>query len=157
MVILIQTLYTGIMKNISGNLTTFLSAAILLSFGFIYLFRNSFMPYHSVAISMDWTQVDPATRYLILALMRATSGGFISLAFAMIFLQYKFTQCRIPWIPSLILIIGTIAMICISYATIIISSHTPGRPPILEAVIGEILLIAGFIFNLKHVQKTSSL
>ncbi|MCX6285163.1 MAG: hypothetical protein NTW31_13120 [Bacteroidetes bacterium] len=145
------------MKNITGNLATYLSAGILLSFGIIYLFRNSFMPYHSAAVSMNWSQVDPATRYLILALMRAASGGFISLAFAMIFMQFKFTRCQISWIPVLILIIGTIAMICISYATLIISLHTPGRPPVTEAIIGEVLLIIGFFFNRKHVQKPGSL
>lgn len=140
------------MKNITGNLSTTLAAAILLIFGIIYLFRNSFMPYHSAAVSMDWSQVDPATRYLILALMKATSGGFISLAFAMIFLQYQFTRTGSSWIPGLILFIGTIAMVCISYATLIISLNTPGRPPLVDAIIGEVLLIIGFIFNRKHVQ-----
>jgi len=77
------------MKNITGSLTTYLAAAILLSFGFVYLIRNSFMPYHSAAVSLAWTQVDQATQYLLLALMRATAGGFISLAFAIIVLQYK--------------------------------------------------------------------
>jgi len=79
------------------------------------------------------------------------------LAFAMIFLQYKFTRCRISWIPSLILIIGTIAMVCISYATLIISLHTPGRPPVAEAVLGEVFLIIGFIFNRKYVHKSDLL
>ena len=141
------------MKNIIGNLTTYLAAAILLSFGFVYLFRNSFMPYHSEAISKAWTDVDHATQYLILALMKATSGGFISLAFTIIFLQYKYSRHSISWIPVLILIIGTIAMICISYATLIISTHTPGRPPIADAIIGEVLLIAGFIFNRRYLLK----
>ena len=145
------------MKNIIGNLTTYSAATILLSFGFIYLFRNSFMPYHSEAISKEWNQVDHASQYLILALMKATSGGFISLAFAMIFLQYKYSRYSIAWIPALILIIGTIAMICISYATLIISLETPGRPPVAEVCIGEVLLVAGFIFNRKHVQKPDSI
>jgi len=146
-VILIQNLYTGIMKNITGNLATFLGATILLVFGLIYLFRNSFMPYHSAAVSMEWAQLGPASQYLILALMRATSGGFISSAFAMIFLQCQYSRYRITWIPLLILVTGTIAMICISYATLIISLHTPGRPPLALAIVGEALLIVGFIFN----------
>ena len=144
----------GIMKNITGNLTTYLSAAILLSFGFVYLFRNSFMPYHAAAIARSWAQIDHATQYLILALMRAASGGFISLAFTIIILQYKYSLYRIAWIPGLILFIGTISMICISYATLIISLHTPGRPPLAEAIIGEVLLITGFIFNRRCLQKS---
>jgi hypothetical protein len=141
------------MKNKTGSLTTYLAAVILLSFGFVYLFRNSFMPYHSDAVLMAWNQVAPATQYLLLALMRATAGGFISLAFAIIFLQYKFSVQRISWIPVLILLIGTISMLCTSYATLIIRVHTPGRPPISDAIIGEVLLIAGFIFNRKYLLK----
>jgi glycosyltransferase involved in cell wall biosynthesis len=141
------------MKNLSGNLATYSAAAILLLFGFIYLFRNSFMPYHSAAVSLAWTQVSPPTQYLLLALMRATAGGFISLAFAIIFLQYKFSTNRISWIPLLILLIGTISMICITYATLLIRFHTPGRPPLADAVIGEVLLIAGFIFIRKYFLK----
>ena len=140
------------MKNITGNLATYLAATILLSFGLVYLLRNSFMPYHSVAVAMTWPQVDHATQYLILALMRATSGGFISLAVSIIFLQYKFSQQRIAWIPVLVLIIGTISMICITYATLVVSLHTPGRPPVAEAVAGEVLLIVGYIFNRKYLQ-----
>ena len=140
------------MKNSIGKGTTYLASVILLSFGFTYLFRNSFMPYHSAAISRTWAQVDQSTQYLILALMKACSGGFISLAFAMIFLQYKYSQHRISWIPVLILIIGTIAMICISYATLIISINTPGRPPVIDAIIGELLLIVGYIFNMNYLK-----
>jgi uncharacterized membrane-anchored protein len=111
------------------------------------------MPYHSAALSRPWTQVDPATQYLILALMRATAGGFLSLASAIIFLQYKFSIRKISWIPALIVILGTISMICMSYATIIVSFHTPGRPPLVDAVIGELLLIAGFVFNRRYLLK----
>ncbi len=141
------------MKNVTGSVTTYLAGTILLSFGFVYLFRNSFMPYHSAAIRLAWTQVDPDTQYLFLALMKATAGGFISLSFAIIFLQYKFTIHKISWIPLLILLIGTISMVCTSWATIIISSHTPGRLPVEDAVIGELLLIVGFIFNRKYLRK----
>ncbi|MGA2823501.1 MAG: hypothetical protein ABSE72_08255 [Bacteroidales bacterium] len=142
------------MKNIIGSVSTYLAATILLSFGFVYLFRNSFMPYHSAAVSLAWTQVNHSTQYLFLALMRATAGGFISLSFAIIFLQYKFTIHKISWIPVLILVMGTISMICTSYATIEVSFHTPGRPPIDDAIIGEVLLIGGFIFNRRYLLKS---
>jgi hypothetical protein len=141
------------MRNITGSLSNYLAATILLSFGFVYLFRNSFMPYHSSAISLAWTQVDHATQYLFLALMKAIAGGFLSLSFAIFFLQYKFSIHKISWIPVLILIIGTISVICTSYATIIISFHTPGRPPVADAILGEMLLIVGFIFNRKYLLK----
>lgn len=142
------------MKNLIGNLMTWAAGAILLSFGLIYLFRDSFMPYHAEAVSMEWIKMDPAVRYLVLALMRAASGGFISAALAMIILQMKFSNSRDPWIPWLILLIGSIMMLCISYATILIRIHTPGKSPLADAIIGELLLIAGFFLNRKYLSKT---
>ena len=82
------------MKNRIGSLTTYSTAVIFLCFGFVYLFRSSFMPYHSEALMLRWEQVDHASQDLFLALMRATAGGFISLGFAIIFLQYQFSYNR---------------------------------------------------------------
>ena len=141
------------MKNITGCLTTYAAALILLGFGLTYLLRNSFMPYHSEAISLEWEKVEPATQFLFLALMRATSGGFISTAVAIIFLQYKLQIHKLSWIPLLILILGTISMACSLYAIITVIGHTPGRPPVFTDLLGEVLLIVGFVFNRKYQLK----
>jgi len=140
------------MKNVTGNLTTGLASAILLVFGSIYLLKNSFMSYHSASLSLKWEEVGMTTQFLILALMRATAGGYISLAVAIIFLQYRISVKRLSWIPLLILIIGTISMLCSLYAELIVSDNTPGRPPVLITLVGETLLITGFIFNRKFVK-----
>jgi hypothetical protein len=137
------------MKNLIGNLSTYLAAGILMAFGMIYLLRSSFMPYHSEAISLKWDEVEPATQILLLALMRATSGGFIGLAFAIAFLQYKFATTKISWIPGLILVLGTISMLCSACATILIITKTPGNPPLNAVITGEIFIIIGFVFNRK--------
>ena len=107
------------------------------------------MPYHSEAISLKWEAVEPATQILLLALMRATSGGFIGLAFAIAFLQFKFTATKISWIPGLILVLGTISMLCSACATILIIIKTPGNPPLNAVITGEIFIIIGFVFNRK--------
>ncbi|MEI6435417.1 MAG: hypothetical protein WCP32_11275 [Bacteroidota bacterium] len=144
------------MKNTIGRLTTYTAAAILLGFGLVYLLRNSFMPYHSEAISLEWDKVEPATQYLFLALMRATSGGFIATAGAIIFLQYKLQENKLSWIPLLILILGTISMLCTLYAILTVCIHTPGRPPFATDLIGEALLIVGFVFNRRYLLKQKS-
>ncbi len=47
-----------------GNIANHLAALILLGMGLIYLFKNSFMPYHSEAISLEWSEVDTSTQFL---------------------------------------------------------------------------------------------
>jgi hypothetical protein len=141
------------MKNRAGNISVYLVAAILFSFGFIYMLRNSFMPYHSEALSLQWKDLHPALQFLLLALMRTTGGGFISLACAISFLQFKFSRDKVTWIPVLILFLGTISMLSATYAILLVSEHTPGKPPLVVALTGEVLLIAGFIFNRKYLKK----
>ena len=119
-----------------GNITNHLAILLLLGTGLIYLFKNSFMPYHSEAISLEWNEVESSTQFLILALMRAVSGGFIAIAIVTAFLQYKFTLSKVRWIPILILIGGLIVSLTLIYATLIVRFNSPGDPPTLLIIIG---------------------
>jgi drug/metabolite transporter (DMT)-like permease len=135
-----------------GNIANYLAALILLGMGLTYLFKNSFMPYHSDAISLQWNEVDSSAQFLILALMRAVSGGFIAVAIVTAFLQKKFTSDKITWMPLLILIGGLIVSLASIYATLIVRFNSPGKPPTLLAIIGIFLLIIGYIFNRKSLK-----
>jgi hypothetical protein len=136
----------------TGSILNYLFAALSLTFGIIYLLKPSFMPYHSVALSQTWNEVDQNTRILILALMRAVSGGFIVSAISIIFLQYKFSKDKLSWIPLLIVIIGIIIESTTIYATLLVRLNTPGKPPVSLAILGLILLAAGYFFNQKSLQ-----
>ena len=138
-----------------ASIANYLAALILLAFGVIYLFKHSFMAYHSEALSMDWNEVGRGTQFLILALMRGVSGGFIATAIVVIILQKKFSSTKIPWIPWLILIAGLIVSAASIYATLIVRLNSPGRPPTFLAIIGTILLLTGFVFNQKSLSMHS--
>lgn len=124
-----------------------------MAFGLIYLFKSSFMQYHSVAVSLNWSEVEQSIQALILALMRAVSGGFIVSAVAIVFLQTKFNKTRLPWIPLLILIIGLIIEATTIYATQLVKINTPGDPPTYLAYIAIGLLVIGYIVNLKSINE----
>lgn len=135
-----------------GSIANYLAAIILLTFGSIYLLKNSFMPYHSEALSLDWDHVGKSTQFLILALMRAAAGGYIAASLVVIVLQRKFTLTKISWIPWLILVTGLIVSSASLYATMIVRLNTPGKPPTLLAIVGIVLLIIGYIFNQKTLK-----
>jgi len=54
-------------------------AIISLVLGAIYLFRDSFMPYHAAALGKDWGELSPATQALLKALMEVAAGGWLAL------------------------------------------------------------------------------
>jgi hypothetical protein len=143
------------MKNSIGSIINYISALPLLAFGLTYLFKDSFMPYHSDAVSLKWEEVDKNIQYLILALMRAVSGGMILGGFIIIWLQIKFNKTKSNWIPLLILIAGTIVGLTSLYATIIVRTNTPGKPPSFLVIACLAGLVIGYIFNLKSINKNS--
>lgn len=137
----------------TGSILNYLAAALTLTFGIMYLLRSSFMPYHSQAISMTWQQIEPNTRILFLALMRAISGGYIAYAFAVFFLQYKFAREKTSWAPLLILILGMISGLTSLYATLLVRLNTPGDAPYWAPFAGMLLIILGYLFNRKSMKK----
>ena len=139
-----------------GNISNYLGALILLTLGLVYLCRTSFMPYHSEAVSVNWNEVESSTQYLLLALMRAVSGGFIATSIVIIVLQKKFSSTKIPWIPWLILVAGLIVTSASLYATIIVRLNSPGKPPTTLAIAGIALLVIGYIFNRKTLKTLSN-
>ena len=129
------------------------TSALLMFMGMIYLTRSSFMPYHGVALSHEWPEVDPMVRILIVALMRGVSGGLIASSVAIAFLQYKYTKLKLKWIPGLILVTGMILCSAFLYAMLKVKLNTPGNPPLGLIFAGAFLLITGFLLNRKELQK----
>lgn len=136
-----------------GNITNYVAALILIIMGLIYLFKNSFMPYHSEALSMDWNELDSNIQHLLVAFMRAVSGGYLAVAISVILLQRKFSMHKTSWIPFIILISGLVVSLLSIYATMIVRFYTPGKPPTAMAIVGVILLIIGYVFNRKSLKE----
>ncbi|NME70129.1 hypothetical protein [Flammeovirga aprica] len=144
------------MNSKIGNVTTYLASFILLIMGVVYLFKNSFMPYHSEAVMLEWSEVDQNFQALILALMRAVAGGFVTIALAIVFLQKKFSSTKISWLPALILFMGLTISFTSIYANVLVRLNTEGKPPTALAFLGVGLVIAGYIFNLKSLKEVSN-
>jgi hypothetical protein len=141
------------MKAKIGACSNYLAAVLLMIMGVIYLTRSSFMPYHGIALSHEWQDVDPMVRVLILALMRGVSGGLLASSITIIFLQYKFMALKLKWIPKLIIIIGMVLCSTLLYAMLMVKLNTPGHPPLGLILAGAVLLIAGFFLNLNEIKK----
>lgn len=136
------------MNNLIGTLFTIAGSIVLLLFGIIYLIRPKFMGYHKIAIQKDWSELVPEFQTLILALMRTVSGGFISIAVAIIILQIEFNKSQNPWIALTILIVGGVLNLCTLYATLLVRTKTKGRPPTVIVLLLLILLLVGYFFNI---------
>ena len=125
-----------------------LAAALLVVFGFVYLFRPEFMPYHADAIARDWGDVEEPFQVLILALMRVAGGGWVASATAIaILLLVPFRQ-GLRWARWAIPVVGLLVSAPALYATAYVRRYTPAEPPWLAALAGMTLLMLGFVSSL---------
>ena len=117
-------------------------------FGLIYLLRDRFMPYHSEALELSWSDLEPNLQILILALMRAVAGGFLATGLVILILLIIPFRAGDMWsiytIPSISLCnsLGTL------YATLLVKTKTPGNPPFILSSIALILTGLGFLFSI---------
>lgn len=125
-----------------------LVALISILFGFIYLTRDSFMPYHSEALKSSWSDLETNLQVLILALMRAASGGFLATGLAMMILLIIPFRAGNIWSIYAIPAISLCTSVGTLYATLLVKTKTPGNPPVMLSAIALALTIIGFVFSI---------
>lgn len=126
----------------------FVALLVLAGFGFVYLFRTSFMPYHAVAVGMPWGDVPSNFQVLILALMKVTGSGFLTIViieYILLFIPFRQGAAWARWAIPLggILICGGTL-----YVTLYVATHSPANPPWYLALAGFLFFPAGFILSL---------
>ena len=142
--------------NKTGQISTYLAAAVLFVFGAVYLIRNEFMPYHAEAVGLSWSELEEPFQILFMAGMKIAAFGFLATSCAIGFLQYQFQKNQITWIPGLILFLGTMSFAGSMSAIIIVKLNTAANPPIALAAIAFALIIFGFLSNQKIAKNHDS-
>lgn len=96
---------------------------------------------------MPWSEVDPRTQTLILALMRVAGGGWLaagaSLALLLIFPFLGGELWSLYALPGIGLLIALPSL----YATILVRARTGAHAPVAAGVIGVALLVASFVLS----------
>ena len=131
----------------------FLWSLLLAAFGFVYLLRPEFMPYHSVAVGMPWPEVPPKFQILIIALMRAVGGTIVALALAFfVVLLVPFRQGA-RWALWSMPILGLVECAGAAYAMSHVVLNTSARPPLWAAMAGGILMVVAFALSVPGSNK----
>lgn len=124
-----------------------LAFLIVLAFSFAYLRRSDFMPYHGIAMGRRWSEVEPRTQLLLLALIKVTGAAWLALALAGFFLLYclfsgdgRFVQLIVFQLFCLIALSPAVAV-----ATYV-RKKTNAPTPVRSSVLLVILSLLGFTF-----------
>ena len=127
-----------------------LAMVILVVFGVIYAFRSEFMPYHSDAVGMPWSEVSPSFQILILALMRVVGCAFLTVGFLFVILLFVPFRQGLGWARWTIPAAGLLVCSGTLYATLYVGFNTPASPPWIAPVIASMFLLAGLLLSIKQ-------
>ena len=130
-----------------------LVAAAGFMFVYQYLFRGEFMPYHAVAVGMEWEEVDPAFQVLILALMRVSGGGWLAVSVGLVIfsvLSYRKSNYKTDLSASLL---GWSVLGPTLYATLFVRANSPATPPWYIAAIAIGILMLSLVLSLIRDKK----
>jgi hypothetical protein len=126
------------------------SLVVLIAFVFsaMYLLRSKFMPYHGDAVEHKWEEVDANHQVLILALMRAAGGGWLSAGISMIFLLVFPYRTGELWSIFALPLVGLATASAALYAALYVKRNSRANPPVGLVGAAILLLLLGFIFSI---------
>lgn len=125
----------------------FIGILTMTGFGFVYLLRKQFMPYHGVALGQEWRDVPKPVQVLTLALMRAVAGATLALAaLTAVVLLIPFRGGE-PWALWAVPISGFVVSAGSLYAMRLVAANTPANPPFLPVIVGLGLGIVGLALS----------
>jgi hypothetical protein len=115
--------------------------------GLTYFLRESFLPYHEVALGVPWLQLDEPTRILLLALMDVAGGGWLALfVFVMALVLIPFRRGEV-WARYTIPV-GILALyVPTLLATLGVLYGTPATPPWYGAAVACATAVVGFLLD----------
>ena len=116
-------------------------------FGFTYLLSPKCMSYHEVALGKKWEELDAKLQTLLLALMKAGSGGGLSISLAMIAMLVFPFRSGDRWSYYVIPICGLIVSGVTIYAMLLVRKKTNAKPPIILNASGIMLIVIGVILS----------
>ncbi|MGB7932100.1 MAG: hypothetical protein WCH04_07720 [Gammaproteobacteria bacterium] len=118
------------------------------TFSVTYLFRSEFMPWHVAIAEQNWVDISLGMQSLILGLMKALGGAWLSTAVAISILLVKSIRQGIRWAYWAIPAIGLPPAVINLFIGINEALNTSGSPPWVLPAFAVLILIAGFILFL---------
>ena len=123
------------------------TALAAVAIGATYLFRTSFMPYHSAALGKSWNELDAGSQLLIKGLMEVAAGGELALGLLVLVLIYFPIRRGERWArftaPIALLLFYVPALL----ATLSVDQNTPASSPWQPLAIACGLVIVGFLMD----------
>ena len=103
--------------------------------GFVYLTRQSFMPYHSEILGLPWPQLDASLQVLILAGIHGFGGFLVCIASALMFLLYIPFKTQQFWAKIAVALITFLTLAVLIGVVVSVKIQTAAHPPFIPLLV----------------------
>ena len=103
------------------------------------------MPYHSRAIQTEWASLTPNYQGLLLGMLKGLAAGQIIAGLATLFMSAMSLRGSARPYVVLLPVVCLGYSVLITYATYVVSSRTPGEPPLALGATTILLAIAASV------------
>jgi len=130
-----------------------LNAVFMLGTGLLFVFSQSFLPFHSDVIQTQWQDVDSLSQLLYLGMMRTEGAGFLAVGVAFIFLLLIPFRNLKKWSFWALTTIGIIEYLPTFFANYHVASHSEATPPWLLMLVLIISLLIALVIALSGMKE----
>jgi hypothetical protein len=122
----------------------------LLGQGILYVTTTEFMPYHSEALGVAWTDVSPSHRAFLLGVIKGMGAGSVGVTLALLILMGGPLRRGETWAHWAIASIGAVFTLLTGYAAYTIDVGTPASTPWRQTFGLTALYLAGGLISARR-------
>ena len=111
--------------------------------GLSFILRYEFMPYHSVAVGMPWSQVPDPFQILIMGLLRLAGGAWFTVAIAELWLLLIPFRQGARWAIWAVPAVGLLHYAGVANAMAHVTLNTDAVPPWGPSMVSVVLILTG--------------
>lgn len=138
--------------TILHSIAAYLFGAALLPaaiYGFLYLIRNQFMPYHAAALGRTWEELDLRLQTLLIGLLKIVGGCMLTcsvVGYVLLWIPFRENSAWANWALFVIVSCGGLPAV---YSTFLVHARTgaatPRIPGLVTVVAGAVAFVLALI------------
>lgn len=129
------------MLHVASSCLYLVGVAMLVLYGLRYAFASKAMPYHLVAIGKSWSEVDPGTKAILIALIRCAGAAYLAVSVASAWIVLAAQIHRVGWANPALVSVFAILLLPLTLAMRQVRLSTRARPPISASLVGLAMVV----------------
>jgi len=123
------------------------TSAVIVVFAGRYIFRDSFLPYHGVAMGKSWSELEPRVQWGIRAILTVCGGGMLASGVTGALLALLLLDGHSRWLTAVVPVPYLTFAIVSFYATARLKRLTGAQTPVVPSIALIVVPVVAYILS----------